>query len=154
MTSKTHIAGGVLIASAILSYKQMDMVHIFSGAILGNVLPDMDTEQSWISQTIPWIDDTIRMISRGAKGKSKKVHNTLKHRGILTHSIVTIIISCFVLYVFRNVFTLGIVAGIVSHLVLDWVTKIGIVTTGKKSEDVAYNLIWVVDFMLIWRIWR
>jgi inner membrane protein len=151
MTSRTHIAGGVLISLAILRLSDCDPIHIIAGGILGSVLPDLDTEQSWIAQATPWVDDLLRMTAKGSKGKSKKVHNTLKHRGLLTHSVFTIIIFCALWYVWQNDFTLGITAGVVSHILLDKVTKTGIVTTGGKREDWVYNLLWVLN-IIVWRM--
>jgi membrane-bound metal-dependent hydrolase YbcI (DUF457 family) len=128
------------------------MIYILSGCFAGALLPDMDTEQSWASQSIPWVDDVLRMISKGSKGKSKKVHNGLKHRGWVTHSIFTVGVSGYLYYKFYNDFTLGITLGIISHLCLDWVTKKGFVSTGTSKEITVYNALWIINCILIWRI--
>lgn len=152
MTAKTHIAGGVLAGIAVTYFTKVDYIYLFSGAVAGSLLPDMDTEQSWAAQSIPWIDDVLRMVSKGSKGKSKKVHDTLKHRGLLTHSIFTVILCIYLYYMFSNDFMLGVLVGVISHLCLDWVTKKRIVTTGDKKEGYVYNIIWIINIFLVWRI--
>lgn len=152
MTGRTHIAGGILASLIISQIVNIDMIYIISGGIAGSLLPDMDTEQSWAAQSIPWVDDLLRMVSKGSKGKSKKVHNGLKHRGWLTHSIITVILCIYLYYMFSNDFVLGILLGVISHIGLDWITKKKLVTTGDKKEDYVYNFLWVVNIILIWRM--
>jgi len=150
MTSKTHIAAGTMAALLLSHYSKCDPIYAFSGCILGSILPDLDTEQSWISQSIPYADDIVRMVGSGAKKKkNKKVHNVLKHRGLLTHSILTLIIAGAFLYYFQNYFVAGILAGIGSHLLLDKITNLKIVSTGTKSEETFYNISWIMNFSII-----
>jgi membrane-bound metal-dependent hydrolase YbcI (DUF457 family) len=149
MQSKTHIAAGFTVAIIASCFYTPDKIHLAAGAYLGSILPDIDTEASWIAQTIPWVDDFLRWVGQKAKGKNKLAYNTLKHRGILTHSLFTVFIALFFVYVYRNDFVLGILAGICSHLFLDFLSKNGL-STGSKKEDVFYNLVWGLNFVLIW----
>ena len=149
MTSKTHIAAGSTVAIIASYFIRPDYIHLFSGAILGSILPDLDTEQSWIAQTIPWVDDTLRWVGQKAKGKNKLAYNILKHRGILTHSMITVFIALFFMYVYRNDFAIGIVIGICSHLFLDFLSKNGL-STGTKKETVFYHVVWVLNIVLGW----
>ena len=157
MTSKTHIAAGTLAALILLNYTKADVIYLFAGATLGSVLPDLDTEQSWIAQTMPYIDDFLRWVSKKAnknkkKGFNKQVHNMLKHRGLLTHSMCTLAIILYIYFFsFTNDFVLGVLVGVISHICMDGLSKFYF-STGTKKEEFVYHAVWVVNFVLIWKL--
>ena len=130
-----------------------DYIYLISGCILGGLFPDLDIEKSWFSQSLPLLDDLLRLIAKDQKKKKNKaIYNILKHRGYLTHSILTIIISIIIYVNFTNLFTFGIILGVASHLILDKITDIGFVSTGTKSENYAFNIIWVINSFILYNL--
>ncbi len=162
-SSKTHIAFGftslILLCQGLdkLGYNDPDNIYLFSGIIFGSTFPDIDQGSSWASSTVPWIDDFLRKIG------------ILKHRGI-THSIGAIVVFLvapyFIYYNYSKYYWFSLIfcVGALSHIVLDFFTsKIFRVRCGNKDsskdkkalldfgmkENVLYNLIWILNFVMI-----
>ena len=83
--SKTHIATGITAGLVCLTFTQPNLREYLPGIILGSTMPDIDTEKSWISQAIPFVDDKLRKLG------------VLKHRGI-THGLSGII-AIIIMYI-------------------------------------------------------
>jgi membrane-bound metal-dependent hydrolase YbcI (DUF457 family) len=138
MLSKTHIASGLTFGLAAIVSDKIDLneFKFFSGIILGSVLPDIDTQKSWISQIVPYIDSMLR--------KS----GILKHRGI-THSIFVVISMIVACYFFRDSFLIGITVGYSVHCFSDKILTNLKIQISQKNDDVLFNLFWFVNFLLI-----
>lgn len=149
MMSKTHICYGMM---ATLTFMNMrlgaDIKELIPGAILGSCIPDIDTQKSWVSQSIPLIDDKLRDIG------------ILKHRGI-THGIVRskkgkanyigILLISFIFYIlfsfYSNDLMIGIILGYFSHIILDIFAELIGITC--KVDKKMYNVGWIINTFLI-----
>lgn len=134
MNKTTHIIGGVTAGIAVNQYivpkitatstpeSFIGVASVMAGAFLGSVLPDIDHKNSFIGRRLKVI--------------SFALHHTVGHRG-LTHSPLFIIalstiLSLFVLQLsgftklISFLFVLGLFFGMLSHLIMDSLTKGGI----------------------------
>lgn len=138
MLSQTHISFGIMATIALVSIKtQNNFYELVPGAILGSCAPDIDTKASWVSQTIPFIDDMLRK------------YGFLKHRGV-THSIWAIIAMVLLYATIKNDFMLGFSIGYISHIVLDFISSKIKVTT--KHDKIIYNIIWILNTVFVLKI--
>jgi len=114
MTNKTHIMFGVAVNATatyfLKDYIEIDLSHVLLGAIIGSQFPDLDSECSWITQTIPL---PYKLLS-----KTKKLHHKT-HRTILLHSLYTIIVTIILMLMFKNSIIIGFGIGIITHIVTD-----------------------------------
>jgi len=136
MTSKTHIIFGVAVNTTatyfLKDYIDIDLSEILIGSIVGSLLPDLDSSNSWITQTIPL---PYKLLS-----KTKKLYyNT--HRTIILHSIYTIIISIVLMILFKNSITIGLGIGIISHIITDYSIK-----CNSLLEKICYHLSYFIIF--------
>ncbi|WP_202079049.1 metal-dependent hydrolase [Caldalkalibacillus salinus] len=118
MNAPTHIVGGVA-AAALTVYldpiQVYEPLYLYSAAIVGSLLPDICHPRSMVGRKIPVV--------------SKGVNKFFGHRTI-THSLL------FILFIywgmghldFRGAYDLqmGLVAGVISHIVLDMITPQGV----------------------------
>lgn len=138
MTSKTHVALGLLIGLATIKYNPSADIYIaVSGACIGSLLPDLDTKKSDPSQIFPPISAVVDKIT--------------KHRGATHTMFPLILIICYLYFAYFPAFMLGI--GSLSHTVLDAVTlKLGIKCTSVKErtgEEYIYYVLWVLNVVMV-----
>lgn len=179
MTGRTHAAAAIVFTT-IITHKYNS--EIILGAFIGGLLPDIDTPKSMVSDLIPGIDNVwslIRSFFSSLKVRSQKatsslkngffknilkfitnlfafMHDLFKHRGILTHSAITILIILLIKHYNNNLFMYALLIGVISHHLMDLLTdqglnylyplinkKLGIklVSTGSVFESGLYYLI-------------
>ncbi|AYC54101.1 MULTISPECIES: metal-dependent hydrolase [Bacillus] len=113
MTGKTHMAGG-LVAGITLSYMtNLDPATLTAAGVVGGLLPDICHSGSKIGRKFPVLSRTVNLM--------------FGHR-TFTHSLLFLLIMAVVLikFVSNEAITVGILAGMVSHFILDAATKNGI----------------------------
>lgn len=119
---------------------------VMAGAFLGSVLPDIDHRGSFIGRRLRIISTPFAMAGFATK-QVKKVANTvtgkkgstdsiISHRGITHTLIFAIALSTLLAYLVLQLsgfsqaimlfFVLGLFGGMISHLVLDMLTKQGV----------------------------
>ncbi|MBB6050734.1 metal-dependent hydrolase [Armatimonas rosea] len=161
MTWPTHLSGGI--AAALMLGPLLGAESIaptLLGAIVGALLPDLDADQSRLSNTYMFGSHPLRL-------PAQILHRALGHRGAL-HSFLGMMLFCSALGIPLLILGLGYVAlgvtlGFLSHLLLDACTKSGVpllwpdrtrlhllpswllVTTGSKAEDVVFALLAAVN---------
>ncbi|MEN8906637.1 MAG: metal-dependent hydrolase [Clostridiales bacterium] len=182
MTGRTHAAAAIVLATAITHQYTSEVVL---AAFIGGLLPDIDTPKSLVSDLIPGIDNVWNFIKKrflSIKTSSSKkanslrkgflknilkiisfvftfLHDLFKHRGILTHSAITLIIFWIILVKYDNMFMYALFLGIISHHILDMLTNQGleylypiidkrlgikIITTGSTVESALYYIIIII----------
>jgi membrane-bound metal-dependent hydrolase YbcI (DUF457 family) len=137
MLSKTHIAAGIFTVLSYMNFNnniEFNCFELIPGAMLGAATPDIDTKNSWVSQTVPFIDDKLRELG------------LLKHRG-LTHGLTGIISMVALYMIISNNFTLGFIIGYISHCVLDIVASKLEITC--KNDKKVFNFFWTLNLTLI-----
>lgn len=113
MTGKTHIVGGVasgMVLASVTSYEPTTLV--IAGAV-GGLLPDICHGGSKIGRKMPVLS---------------KIINTIFGHRTFTHSLLFLILVWLLLEIFIpiNAAKTGVLAGMVSHFILDAATKNGI----------------------------
>ncbi|MGE6487536.1 metal-dependent hydrolase [Paenisporosarcina sp. NPDC076898] len=113
MTGKTHIIGGLTASLAYAQFTSYDPVLLVGAGVIGALLPDICHGGSKIGRTFPLISKLINVI--------------FGHRSF-THSLLFLLIISLLLksFVTNEAVTEGILIGMVSHLVLDMMTRNGI----------------------------
>lgn len=113
MLYKTHLAFGFLITMISKSFVNTGNIYIFTAfALLGSILPDIDSGNSKISSKIPVISGIISIFSR--------------HRGIFHSLLFAILLPGIVWYFVSHTYGAALLIGYMSHLVIDGFTKEGI----------------------------
>lgn len=110
MNKTGHTVGAVISTCIALYY--LENPYMIPGIIIGNFLPDLDAEYSYIQ----------------TKSGFKQIGKVLKfckvkHRGALLHSFLTLLPF---IYFCENSFMLSLGIGIFSHHVLDMLTPAGL----------------------------
>ncbi len=157
MTWRSHLMGGlasITILPFALDSTSFVLACIF--AVLGSLLPDLDAQQSKLSNS------QIRGIAP-LKVASLLLNKRLGHRGAF-HSVLALLLVAVVLglplALFLDPFAcVGLVLGFASHLLLDACTRSGVplwwpdttrvhllpralrVTTGSLAEDAVFVLL-------------
>jgi inner membrane protein len=113
MTGKTHIIGGLAASLAYAQFITYDPVLLVGAGVVGALIPDICHGGSKIGRTFPLISKLINVI--------------FGHRSF-THSLLFLFIVSLLLksFVTNEAVTEGILVGMVSHLVLDMMTRNGI----------------------------
>ena len=113
MTGKTHIIGGLAASLAYAQFTTYDPVLLVGAGVVGALIPDICHGGSKIGRTFPLISKLINLI--------------FGHRSF-THSLLFLFIVSLLLksFVTNEAVTEGILVGMVSHLVLDMMTRNGI----------------------------
>lgn len=153
MTHKTHLVGGVVLASVIhqhfFTMTEVQFACYYAGALVGSLLPDIDHPKSLISQTVAFLHYPFRKLG---------------HRKA-THSLFAVTICMGLMYLLfgNNYIGLGLGIGYSSHLLLDMLNprgvpllypfikykyKVGNIHTGEKGEEIIYFLL-VVSLLII-----
>ena len=113
MTGKTHIIGGLATSLAYAQFTTYDPVLLVGAGVVGALIPDICHGGSKIGRTFPLISKLINVIFG---------HRSFTH-SLLFLFIVSIFLKSFVT---NEAVTEGILVGMVSHLVLDMMTRNGI----------------------------
>jgi membrane-bound metal-dependent hydrolase YbcI (DUF457 family) len=137
MTSKTHVALGLLTSLIIQKYNpHIETYTLVSGVCIGSLIPDLDTKKSDPSQIFPPI--------------SYIVDKFTKHRGF-THTILPFLLLT-AYYALDSPVCLWMGIGGLTHLILDVFTKYIKVTCGSVGEKVFYLLFWLGSAVVIGNI--
>jgi len=150
MLGITHAAGGMFVGTMIGAAFKEPLIGAAIGAVAG-LLPDIDHPNSLVSQRIPILPVLMNIV--------------FGHRG-LTHTIwfcflIAGMIACIAFFVSGWAYThfgLYVFGGMLSHLVLDGVTKSGVkpfaplavcswkgfVTTGDSWIEVPLTILFVI----------
>ncbi|MCD7036042.1 metal-dependent hydrolase [Metabacillus sp. GX 13764] len=143
MTGKTHIIGGVATGLALAHFTNYDPVLLTAAGALGGLIPDICHGGSKIGRKAPLLS---------------KIISTLFGHRTFTHSLLFLIIINSLLAAFlpNGSIKAGILAGMISHIVLDAGTKKGIklfyplkipvrlpltTRTGSAAEQAVFALI-------------
>lgn len=128
MTSKTHVALGLLTGLFIINgNSSLDTYTVISGVAIGSLIPDLDTKNSDPAQIFPpiaWVVDKLTT-----------------HRGF-THMMLPLLFLLGHYYYGNKLFWwLGI--GGLTHLILDFGTKMIGVTCGSGGEQAIFIMLWI-----------
>lgn len=143
MTGATHRLGGIaagMIGAQVMfpqGAKTEIIIATITGAVLGSLIPDIDNSRSSISRKVPVISIVISLFQSLIRGASammpskerKTVRGMVAHRGI-THSLLMVVLTTIFLMTIGRLglanqisvypyFSLGIILGVLSHLILD-----------------------------------
>ncbi|MFC0472571.1 metal-dependent hydrolase [Halalkalibacter kiskunsagensis] len=117
MKGPTHIVGGLAAATFtanILSVPNQEPMIFYGAALFGAIIPDICHPRSMIGRTVPLLSNLLSKM--------------FGHRSI-THSLLFIFLIYFGLeqFEFRGSYDLqlGIVVGVISHILLDLLTPQG-----------------------------
>lgn len=134
MTNKTHIMFGIAVNTTAIyllkDYIKLDLSHVLLGSLIGAQFPDLDSDCSWITQTIPL---PYKILS-----KTKKLHYKT-HRTVLLHSIYTIIIFIALMIMYKNSLIIGFGLGVISHILTDCCIK-----CNSLAEKICYYVSCVI----------
>ena len=117
---KIHLIAGAAVPIAV-SYALDDINWALTIGVLsssfGALIPDIDADYSKIRHMLPKV----------AKLYDKLPKNMIfKHRGVLTHSVVTLIPLVYLYYLWSNWVTLGLLMGVFSHHLVDGLSPKGL----------------------------
>jgi membrane-bound metal-dependent hydrolase YbcI (DUF457 family) len=134
MTSKTHVALGLLAGLIALKYNPTADIYItVSGACIGSLIPDLDTKKSLPYQLVSpfaWVVDKLT-----------------KHRGF-THKVLPVIFISIYFLTYRY-FWLMFGIGAFTHLIIDVVTRKFNVTLNSRGEKTIYVTLWCMNIVMI-----
>jgi membrane-bound metal-dependent hydrolase YbcI (DUF457 family) len=138
LLSKSHIASGFTIGLGLLASNKIgvDLKEYIPGIILGSITPDIDTSKSWISQSVPFLDDRLRDTK------------FFKHRGI-THGLSGMLSMILLYYFTQNDFTLGFGIGYIVHCLSDSILTFFKIKINYNNDKVLFNIFWVLNLILI-----
>lgn len=154
MTYKTHMLAGAAIGIATVGLFNVDVVdsglYLF-GAILGSVLPDVDHPKSWIANRT---------------GSLKYLFAGLGHRGMLHSLIGTFVVTVVLVLGFGiNMFTMGLLWGYLSHLLMDSLNPSGVAWLWPKKDrynfakigtnsEFEWGIAGILAIFLIWFVFK
>lgn len=113
MTGKTHLVGGVASGMALASVTPYDPTTLVIAGAVGGLLPDICHGGSKIGRKMPILS---------------KIINTIFGHRTFTHSLLFLLLAWLLLELLIPVdaIKIGVLVGMVSHLILDAATKNGI----------------------------
>ena len=121
MNKRGHKIGGLVATSITLAALEPGVIEgalLTSGIILGAFLPDIDADYSYFNSKFKIISKAYKLIPND--------NIVFRHRGLLFHSIYTVLL---LVLLYRNngcPWILGLIIGIVSHHILDLTTSAGL----------------------------
>ncbi|MEY2669744.1 MAG: LexA-binding, inner rane-associated putative hydrolase [Bacteroidota bacterium] len=133
MTSKTHVALGLLTALTIkylIPYS--DTYTLITGVCIGSLFPDLDTKKSDPSQIFPPVCYVIDKMT--------------KHRGA-THQIFPILFIIIWFFTRAN-YMLYLGVGAFSHSLIDIITLAINIRCGSTGEQILYYFCWISNLVL------
>jgi uncharacterized metal-binding protein len=114
---KLNIKGHKRICLAIIAghyiFTQDIAPLVYTGIVLGTILPDLDAEYSYVKKWFPWLGKLYDLLPK---------NSVFKHRGYLLHSIWTILACLILWYKLPLGLFWGSFLGILGHHVADWTT--------------------------------
>lgn len=143
MNKKGHMITYYVVSSAIIGttyfFKELNSQEIIRTGVtigtmyIGNFLPDMDAEHSYIGSKFPIVHKCYKIVQDITR-HVKILNDILKHRGVLLHSVWTIIILKFLClwlynkfqYNIINIVFNGLCYGILLHHIMDMFTGYGL----------------------------
>lgn len=138
MTSKTHATLGLLTGIVIIRFiPQYDTYIMVSGAVIGSLLPDLDTKKSDPSQIFPFI--------------SWIVDKFTKHRGWTHATFPFILLIAYLYYKYLPLLALGI--GALSHTLIDEITMFVKVRCQSSGEEIIYWMLWIAIIITLVSFW-
>jgi membrane-bound metal-dependent hydrolase YbcI (DUF457 family) len=157
MMSRTHLAIGI---SGALIYMKLtndyNVREIIPGAILGSVIPDLDTAKSWAAQSIPFFDDKLRdfgiLKHRGLTHgniKDMKTKNKRLNAWFLFVAMIALMIGLY-LEICNNDLFLGIIIGYISHMIVDMIAYLAKITC--KTDNIIFRLTWIINMAIFFLI--
>ncbi len=116
MTGKTHLSCGILVGASIVSYCDTDLftsITVVTLAALSSIFPDICHTRSKVGRKFKLLSWIIRLL--------------FGHR-TFTHSLSFIALIGLLLYLFQAPIYYGsaIIAGMISHIILDILTPRGV----------------------------
>lgn len=116
MTGKTHSAAGVLIGAVVATQHQLDIFEMATCIVvsgLASILPDVCHTRSKVGQRLPILSHLIKHL--------------FGHR-TFTHSLLFLLCIYFLLHTIEtpNYYMIGIICGMLSHVILDMLTPKGV----------------------------
>lgn len=137
MTSKTHAALGLFSGLIIKKYyPNFDTYDVISGAIIGSLLPDLDTQNSVMAKIFPLV--------------SRVVDKLTKHRGFTHMTFPLLLIFLYYQYHYLPWLSLGI--GSASHSLIDFATYALGITCDKEGnigEKIIYYILCIINIAMI-----
>lgn len=137
MTSKTHATLGLLVGLVTLRVTKHDPYIMISGAVIGSLLPDLDTKKSDPSQIFPFV--------------SYVVDRFTTHRG-WTHATFPFVLLILYLY-YRYLPFMALGVGALSHAVIDSITITVKIRCQSRGEGVIYKCLWIGILFMIVSYW-
>lgn len=114
MNKNMHITAGILFSIGSIYFR--GSLDFIPGILIGSVLPDLDANYSYIRSKIKIIAKIYDFLPNNL---------IFKHRGLLLHSIWTIVLFSYLNYKYGYLFG-SIAIGCFSHHLLDILTKQGL----------------------------
>ena len=113
MTGKTHIIGGLAASLALANVTNYEPVLLVGAGVVGALIPDICHGGSTIGRTLPVVSKLVNML--------------FGHRSF-THSLLFLLLVGFALksFVVNESVGVGLLIGMISHIVLDMATKNGV----------------------------
>lgn len=134
MTSKTHVALGLLCSLATIKYyPDVDTYVTISACCIGSLIPDLDTKKSDPSQIFPPISYIVDKVT--------------KHRGF-THTMLPLIFV-ILYFIYQSYPCLMVGLGGLSHVGIDEITKAVGVKCNSTGEKVLYNVLWALNGLVV-----
>ena len=141
MTGKTHASCGFLIGMYFAKDYgvSLDSVVILSAAVTGSVVPDICHTKSYIGRRLPIISFIFSII--------------FGHRSF-THSLLFLLLNFMILDIIAvpTVFIVSYAVGILSHLILDMMTKKGVSLFYPLKKRISLPIYFktggIVDYLL------
>lgn len=155
MTGQTHILGGITASLAFAQLSPEEPVLILIGGVVGSLIPDICHGGSKIGKTFPLL--------------SKIINSLFGHR-TFTHSLLFLALAALLFHFVLPIDGLahGLLAGMISHIILDMMTKHGVkllfpwkvkvrfpftVKTGGFGEYVAFAALSLFSVYFGYGIW-
>lgn len=154
MKGKTHVIGGLTAGLSVAYFTYTDPIILVSASVVGSLIPDICHSGSRLGKNLPILSRLINFV--------------FGHRSF-THSLVFLILTAFLVdYFFPNdALKIGLLAGMISHYILDMGTKSGIqlffpidfkvkfpitTRTGSHAEKLIFSLLWLVSLYLAFQV--
>lgn len=135
MKGTTHLLAGAAAASFIAYHYSGSFCFMIVGGMMGGLLPDIDHPKSLGSSFL----------------KNRTLGFFLKHRSF-THSLLGIFLltlGCFLLQQYISLsFSLGLVIGAISHILLDMLTPGGVQLFFPKKKRYGFPIWSLISWLL------
>lgn len=121
MNKKGHRIGGTVATSLTLALLEpgiTDGAMLTGGIMLGALLPDIDADYSYINSKFKLISKVYKLIPND--------NIVFRHRGLLFHSVYTIVLLVLSYKSYGYPWILGLIIGVLSHHILDATTPAGL----------------------------